>query len=80
MPIPGSVALQVMSDLTSGVLALVGTAIGAGITQIAPVVASINSTRHQRRDAAARDAQAKAVVRRPVYTNLIVVIQQPSAA
>ena len=65
-----SVALLVMGDLTNGAFALLGTALGAGITQIAPVVASISGARRRRAEDARRRAQAKADVRRPLYNGL----------
>jgi len=60
-----------MSDLTNGIFALVGTAIGAGIAQIAPIVASVSAGRRRRAKATEKQAQAKALLRRPLYTNLI---------
>ena len=57
--------------ITAGVFALVGTATGAGIAQVGPVVSSVSRGRQQRAKAAAERARAQADNRRSLYLKLI---------
>jgi hypothetical protein len=60
-----------MSGLTGFEYGLIGAAVGAGLTQLVPVVNSITAARSRRRENEAKHAERLEAKRRPLYMDLI---------
>lgn len=66
-----AVRCRPVGGVTGAEYALIGTVVGAGLTQIGPVVSAIAHSRTKRQKAAAKRNNQREVKRKPLYMDLI---------